>query len=432
MNRRRRIWATVFIALILSLALSSAAFTAGFVVGHTNTTPSTPTTSAPTSVASPDVPANFDVFWQAWNLVQQDYVDQQAVDPTKMTYGAIQGMLGSLGDVGHTRFLTPQQLQNEQQSLSGQLEGIGAEITTRDGQPTIVAPIPDTPAQKAGILPGDLIIKVDGKDVTSMTLDDIVNLVRGPAGTKVTLTVIHPGDTVQTDITIERAKINIPSVTWSVLPGTHIAHILVSQFASNATAELVSAIDNAQQSGATAIILDLRNDPGGLLDEAVGVTSQFVREGNVLLVQDAKGNKTPITVRGGGKATNIPMVTLINAGTASSAEIVAGALQDHQRSKMIGDTTFGTGTVLSTYHLSDGSAILLGTEEWLTPDGRQIWHNGIKPDIQVSLPSGAIPLTPQQESGMTADQLSKSQDTQLLRAIQELGGSANSVTQPAG
>ena len=220
MNRRRRIWATVFIALILSLALSSAAFTAGFVVGHTNTTPSTPTSSTPTGVASATVPANFDVFWQAWNLVQKDYVDQQAVDPTKMTYGAIQGMLGSLGDVGHTRFLTPQQLQDEQQSLSGQLEGIGAEITTRDGQPTIVAPIPGTPAQKAGILPGDLIIKVDGKDVTTMTLDDIVNLVRGPAGTKVTLTVIHPGDTAQTDITIVRAKINIPSVTWSILPGT--------------------------------------------------------------------------------------------------------------------------------------------------------------------------------------------------------------------
>lgn len=426
MNRRRRIWAIVFITCILTLALSSAAFTAGFVVGHNNPT-ATAVAAQPTSVS-----ADFDVFWQAWNLVQKNYVDQQAVDPTKMTYGAISGMLNSLGDVGHTRFLTPQDLKDEQQSLSGQLEGIGAEISTRDGAPTIVAPIPGSPAQKAGIRPGDQILKVDGKDVSSMTLDQIVNLVRGPAGTNVTLTVMHEGDTTSTDITIKRAKITIPSVTWSMLPGTTYAHILLSQFANNATAELVSAVDDARQAGATAIIFDLRNDPGGLLDEAVGVTSQFVKEGNVLLVQDAKGNKTPMTVRGGGKATSIPMVTLINEGTASSAEIVAGALQDHQRSQLIGKTTFGTGTVLSTYHLSDGSAILLGTEEWLTPNGRQIWHNGIKPDVEVTLPSGATPLTPEQENGMTADQLQKSQDTQLLRAIQELNNKTATLAQPAG
>src|SRR6185437_10639823 len=151
-----------------------------------------------------------------------------------------------------------------------------------------------------------------------------------------------------------------------------------------------------KQAGATAIVFDMRNNPGGLLDEAIGVTSQLVKEGNVLLVQDAKGNKTPMTVRGGGKATTIPMVTLINEGTASSAEIVAGALQDHQRSTLIGSTTFGTGTVLSTFHLSDGSAILLGTEEWLTPNGRQIWHNGIVPDIDVTLPANVSPLTPEQ------------------------------------
>ncbi len=420
MNRRRRIWAIVIIALILILALSSAAFTAGFVVGHTNETPTTVTTQ-PTSV-----PDNFSVFWEAWNLVQKNYVDQQAVDPTKLTYGAIQGMLSALGDEGHTRFLTKEQLDAEQQSLSGQLEGIGAEITTKDGQPTIVAPIPGAPAQKAGILPGDVILKVDGKDVSGMTLDDVVNLVRGPAGSTVTLTVMHPGANAQTDIAIVRAKITVPSVTWSMLPGTTYAHILISQFSNDATAQLVSAINDAQQAGATAIVLDLRNDPGGLLDEAVGVTTQFVKEGNVLLVQDAQGNKTPMTVRGGGKALNIPMVTLINAGTASSSEIVAGALQDHNRSKMIGDTTFGTGTVLSTYHLSDGSAILLGTEEWLTPNGRQIWHNGITPDIQVSLPNGATPLTPEQETNMTADGLQQSQDAQLLRAIKYLNDNSGS------
>lgn len=424
MNRRRRIWATAFITIILVLAVSSASFTAGFVVGHSDTN-STVSSDQPTAT----VPG-FDIFWQAWNLVQKNYVDRKAVDNTKLTYGAIQGMIDSLGDVGHSRFLTPAELTNEQQSLSGTLEGIGAEISTRDGQPVIVAPIAGSPAQKAGIQAGDLILKVDGKDVTSMSLDDIVKLVRGPAGTSVTLTVLHTGDSVPHDITIVRAKITVPSVTWAILPGTHIAHILVSQFATNATADLVSAIDNSRQAGATSIVLDLRNDPGGLLDESIGVTSQFVKQGNVLLEEDAQGKRTPVPVRSGGNATNIPMVVLINNGTASAAEIVAGALQDHQRAKLIGEKTFGTGTVLSTFHLSDGSAILLGTQQWLTPNGRQIWHNGITPDIAVTLPSGASPLTPEQETSLTTDQLQKSQDTQLLRAIQELNGSSSPAATP--
>jgi len=420
MNRRRRIWATITITIILVLALSSASFTAGYVVGHSNAQPAAATTSSTTAV--PD----FDIFWQAWDLVRKNYVDQKAVDNKTLTYGAIQGMIDALGDVGHSRFLTPSDLRDEQQSLSGQLEGIGAEVSMRDGQPVIVAPIAGSPAQKAGVMAGDVILKVDGNDITGKSLDDVVNIIRGPAGSKVTITVMHQGESAQTDITIVRAKITVPSVTWSMLPGTTTAHILVSQFASNATAGLVTAINNAQDAGATSIVLDLRNNPGGLLDEAIGVTSQFVKQGNVLLVQDAQGKRTPVTVRSGGNALNIPIVVLVNNGTASASEIVAGALQDHQRAKVIGDKTFGTGTVLSTFHLSDGSAILLGTEQWLTPDGRQIWHNGITPDVEVALPSGAVPLTPEQETNMTADQLQKSQDAQLLRALQELKNPSSS------
>lgn len=428
MNRRRRIWATVAITIILVLALSSASFTAGYVVGHSNVQPGASTTPSTT-----DVPG-FDIFWQAWDLVSKNYVDQKAVDNTKLTYGAIQGMIDALGDVGHSRFLTPTDLADEQQSLSGQLEGIGAEVSMRDGQPVIVAPIAGSPAQKAGVMAGDVILRVDGNDVTGKSLDEVVKIIRGPAGTSVTITLMHQGETTQTDIKIVRAKITVPSVTWAMLPGTTTAHILVSQFASNATAGLVTAINNAQDAGATSIVLDLRNDPGGLLDEAIGVTSQFVKQGNVLLVQDAQGKRTPVTVRSGGNALDIPIVVLVNNGTASAAEIVAGALQDHERAQVIGEKTFGTGTVLSTYHLSDGSAILLGTEEWLTPDGRQIWHNGIEPDIEVALPDGATPLTPDQESDMTADDLQKSKDAQLLRALQELnnpsGDSATTTPTP--
>jgi carboxyl-terminal processing protease len=337
-----------------------------------------------------------------------------------MTYGAIAGMLQSLGDTGHTRFLSPNDLRNEEAALSGHFEGIGAEVTMQDGRPTVVAPIPGSPAQQAGLRPGDVIVRVDGRDVAGLSLDAVLNLVRGPSGTSVTLSILHPGEMTVTDITIVRAPITVHSVSWTEVPGTTIAHVLISQFAEKATEELRAALNSAQTANVTGIVLDLRNDPGGLRDEAIGVASQFLREGNVLIEQNAEGKRTNYRVRSGGVALDIPIVVLINEGTASAAEIVAGALQDQRRGTLIGTTTFGTGTVLSTYTLSDGSAVLLGTAEWLTPNGRQIWHQGITPDVQVTLAADVLPLVPDEEATLTAAQLKASQDTQLLRALQEL------------
>lgn len=408
--RRARFLGAVLGALLLvggGFGVGVVADRAALIPGSTYTEPQSETTT-------------FSVFWQAWDLVEQHFVDRQAIDPTKMTYGAIEGMLDSLGDTGHTRFLSPQTLKQEEDALSGHLQGIGAEISIRNGQPIIVVPLPGSPAQKAGIRPGDTLVKVDGKDVTNLTLDQIVNLVRGPAGSSVTLTVIHEGDTNTTDITVQRANITIPNVTWALLPGTSTAHLLVSQFAENCTRDLVSAMSDAKSKGATSFILDLRNNPGGLRDEAIGVASQFLKSGNVLIEQDSQGHRTNYPVKPGGTAVDVPLVVLINEGTASSAEIVAGAIQDQKRASLVGTTTFGTGTVLTLFKLSDGSAIFLGTSEWLTPNGRQIWHHGITPDIQVKLPNGAEPLTPLEEGSMTPQQLQSSQDTQLLRALQLL------------
>jgi carboxyl-terminal processing protease len=402
------------VAMAAALLMLAAGFGAGAFADRTHLLPGSDYVE-PQSVSS-----TFSVFWQAWDLVQKNYVDRAAINPTQMTYGAVQGMLNSLGDAGHTRFLSPQDLKQENESLSGHLEGIGAEVSTRNGQPTIVAPIPGSPAQKAGIRPGDVIVKVNGQDVSQLTLDEVVNLIRGPAGTSVTLTILHQGDTILTDITVVRAQITVPNVTWSQLPGTQVAHVLVSQFGDNTTQDLGKVLQQAQAAGLKGMILDLRNDPGGLRDEAIGVASQFLTDGNVLLEQDAQGHRTPFPVKSGGVASNMPLVVLINEGTASAAEIVAGALQDHHRGSLVGATTFGTGTVLSSFALGDGSAILLGTEEWFTPNGRQIWHHGIVPDIQLSLPNGVVPLTPDEENGMTSQQLQASQDTQLLRALQEV------------
>jgi carboxyl-terminal processing protease len=363
---------------------------------------------------------DYSLIREAWNTINRVYVDRSALNEQTLTYGAISGMVTALGDTGHSTFLTPEMVKSEHNFTQGEFEGIGALLEMKDGRPTIVAPFDGSPAQKAGVKPGDVILQVDGNDVSGQSLTQIVSQVSGPAGTQVTLTLQDPTSGTTREVTITRAKIQIHNVTWHMLPGTTLAHVRIAAFSSGATDDLKKALQEAEAQGATGIVLDLRNDPGGLLSEAVNVASQFLSSGNVMLEKDAQGNTKPLPVEKGGIATKIPLVVLINNGTASAAEIVSGALKDAGRATLIGETTFGTGTVLNEFPLSDGSAILLATEEWLTPNGTSFWHKGIQPDTQVSLPANASPVIPDQESGMSAQQLQDSQDTQLLKGIQTL------------
>jgi carboxyl-terminal processing protease len=390
-------------------------FAGGVVVDHFLITPTI--ASAQTQTQS----SGLNLVTQAYRIIQQNYVDRSAVQQTQLEYGAISGMVDALGDTGHSRFLTPQMVQQENNFTQGTFEGIGAEVMmNNNGQVVIVAPFDGSPAQAAGVKAGDIILKVDGVDLTGMSLSQVVSKVLGPAGTKVTITLQDPKSNAIRDVTITRAKINLQNVTWSMLPGTTIADVRIAGFSQGVTNDLRAALTQIQARGATGIVLDLRNDPGGLLDEAIGVTSQFLGSGNVLLVMNAQGQKEAIQVKPGGLALNIPMVVLVNQGTASAAEIVTGALQDAHRATVIGETTFGTGTVLNAFPLSDGSQILLATEEWLTPNGRVIWHKGLAPDVTVSLASTVTPFVPATGQGMTATQLQNSQDAQLLKAISVL------------
>jgi carboxyl-terminal processing protease len=370
--------------------------------------------------AQQDQGLDYPLIREAWNTINRVYVDHSAVNQQALTYGAISGMVTALGDTGHSTFLTPEMVKSEHNFTQGEFEGIGALLEMKGGRPTIVAPFDGSPAQKAGVKPGDVILQVDGKDVSGQSLTQIVSQVSGPAGTQVTLTLLDPNTGATRDVTITRAKIQIHNVTWHLLPGTTLAHVRIAAFSDGVTADLKKALQEAKAQGATGIVLDLRNDPGGLLNEAVSVASQFLSSGNVMLEKDAQGNTKPLPVEKGGVATDIPMVVLINNGTASAAEIVSGALQDAKRATLIGETTFGTGTVLNEFPLSDGSALLLATEEWLTPNGKSFWHKGIQPDIQVSLPANVSPVIPDQEQGMSAQQLHDSQDAQLLKGIQIL------------
>lgn len=400
---------------VLVVAMTAGAFAGGILYDQRNIQPRLGKVTVPV-----DSESSFALLVQAWETVKKNYVDQSAADAQTLTYGAISGMVTALGDTGHSRFLTPTEVEKERSFESGTFEGIGARLEMKGNHPSIVAPFEGSPAQKAGVRPGDLILKVDGFDVTGQDLSAVVQRIVGPAGTKVELTLQNPETKEIRTLTITRAKIKVANVTWAMLPGTQIADIELAAFSQNVTADLVKAIQAAQAQGAKGIILDLRYNPGGQLDEAVGVASQFLKSGNVLQVKNADGKIRPVPVRSGGIAADIPLVVLINNGTASAAEIVSGALQDAGRAVLLGETTYGTGTVLLPFPLADKSELLLAIQEWLTPKGRVIWHKGIEPDQVVTVPSGEMPLSPDEVRSQTADQLQSSKDAQLLAALELL------------
>jgi len=354
---------------------------------------------------------------QARSLIERYYVDRPAVTAQRLTYGALAGMVDALGDTGHSRFLPPRLVRAMAQQMRNRLQGIGAEVRLKDHQVVIVAPLEDSPALRAGLRSGDVILKVNGRDVAGLPLEQVVDLIAGPPGTPVTLTVLSAATAGTRDVTLTRATVVIHQVTWQALPGTALAHLHIAAFEEGTTRELTNALAAIRQRRLAGVLLDLRDNPGGLLDEAVGCASQFLRGGNVLQVRNARGHCTPIPVRAGGLATNLPLVVLVNGGTASGAEVMAGALQDAGRAPLVGETTFGTGTVLEEFPLADGSALLLAVEEWLTPSGRVFWHRGLTPGTVVSLPAGAVPLFPEAERRLTAAELQAGGDTQLRRAL---------------
>jgi len=407
----------IFLGLLALTVMVAASFGSGVIFDRlllqTNTNSQQVTVPAGAS-------DEFQLFVDAWNTVQKNYVDRSALDNTQLMYAAISGMVDGLGDTGHSRFMTPEMIKQQNSFTQGSFEGIGAEVQLKDNNVVIVAPYAGSPAEKAGVQPGDIILKVDGTDVTGQTLNAVVQRILGPAGTTVLLTLENPGTKVTRDVTITRARIVINNATWSMVPGTTIADIHLQGFSSGVTDQLKNDLEAIKAQGATGLILDLRNNPGGLLNESISVASQFLKDGVVLQEKDAKGNVRNDAVQPGGVATDIPMVVLINQGTASASEIVAGALQDAGRAVLIGDKTFGTGTVLSTFNLPESSALLLATTEWLTPKGRVIWHTGIVPDQSVPLPANVAGLFADVKP-FSADQVQATQDAQFLQALKSLG-----------
>jgi len=344
----------------------------------------------------------FEVVEEAWQVIINDYVDSDEIDLERLSQGAIEGMIKALDDP-YSAYFDAEQYELSQYSLQGSFGGVGIEVTVdEEGGLVVVAPIVGTPAQKAGIMPGDKILAIDGEKTEGMHFIEAVLKIRGEQGTQVTLRVLHEGEDVPQDYVITREEIDAASVLAKMLPG-NIAHIEVGHFTSRTGSEMTSALEDIIADDVSGIILDLRDNPGGVLKAAVAVASQFLEEGIVVYVIDGKGNEEEWRVEEGGLATKLPLVVLVNSNSASSSEVVAGALQDHMRGIVIGTQTLGKGTVNHFRELSDGSAIYITSARWYTPNRQQIEGQGITPDEIIEI---------------TEDDLARGYDPQLERAIE--------------
>ncbi len=384
------------------------------------------TAASPGPVASGGAPS-WSLLDQAYALLRANYVDQSALDPATLQQGAIQGLMDAVNDPGHTGYLTAAEVAARDQSLSGTFVGVGAVLDLRNNAATIVRVLPGSPAQKAGLRAGEVILRVDGVSVAGQALEQIVVKVRGPAGTSVTLG-LRDLDGSERSLTIVRAKLDLPLVSWALAPGSHDAVIRLETFSTGAANDLVAAITAARAAGAAGIVLDLRANPGGYVSEAVNVASQFLGSGVVYVSQDRSGKQVPHEVAGGGIATDIPLVVLVDGQTASAAEIVTGAIQDAGRATIVGETTYGTGTVVGTFPLSDGSAVTIGTERWLTPKGHAIWREGLTPDQVVALAQGVNFLVPDDFATLGPNGIGASSDTQLQAALRSLDVAERAVS----
>ena len=321
------------------------------------------------------------LYWDAWNIVSGKYVDPHILDTQTMVYGAIRGMVAAIGDP-YTAFMTPKENKEFQNSLEGTLEGIGAELTLRNSLLTIVSPIKNSPAKKAGIQPEDIIYKVDGELTSEMTLEQAVMKIRGAKGTPVTLTLLRKGHQEPFDVIIIRDTINIESVEWRI--EDNIAIVELNQFGDNTQIEFSKAINEILTKGSEGMILDLRYNGGGYLNGAVDIASEFIEKGVVVTIKKRNPeDEEDIYVNGKARVSIMPLVVLINKGSASASEIVAGAIQDHQRGYIIGENSFGKGTVQEVVSLIGGSSLRVTIAKWFTPNGNNITETGIIPDMIV-------------------------------------------------
>lgn len=348
-------------------------------------------------------PKQFKVLGEIWDILATDFVDPNVLKERELGKGAIEGLIQALDDP-HTSYIDAESYSRERLGFRSSYEGIGAHVTVVEGEIVIVAPIPGSPAEAAGIRPGDKIISVNGESTSNLSLADTVQRIKGPRGSAVSLSIIHPGDKEPVTLQISRDEIKTPSVIVENLPD-NLARVRILYFAQRTDDELEEALKKLRAQDVKGVIIDLRNNPGGLLDTTVNATSQFLKRGVIAYQVARNGRKEALEVRPGGVASDIPLTVLINENSASGSEIMAGAIQDANRGPLIGAKSFGKGSVNHLRELSDGSALYVTVARWLTPNGRVIEGKGLTPDMEVPL---------------SQEQAARGIDTQLERAVQYL------------
>lgn len=327
---------------------------------------------------------DFALFWKVWSLLEEKYVNNKTLNAQDLVYGAIKGMLKATGDP-YTNFFDPKETKEFSQDISGSFEGIGAELGIKDAILTVIAPLDESPAQKAGILAGDKILKINDASTTDLAIEQAVDLIRGKKGTEVKLIVLHKGGQETSEIIITRGIIQVKSVKIEFKEGD-IAHLKINQFGEKTATEFDAAMNQIISRNSRGIVLDLRNNPGGFLDKSVDIASRFIPKGKVVVIEeDGEGKKESIHTTGGDKLNGIPMVVLLNEGSASASEILAGALRDNLQSKLIGKKSFGKGSVQEFIDLPGKASVKITVAKWLTPNGDYIMEKGINPDVDVEL-----------------------------------------------
>jgi carboxyl-terminal processing protease len=368
---------TALAALLLALLAFAAGFGTNWFMVHLRLTPD--------DLAQEGAPEPFSVFWEAWHILERDYFGDLP-DDKQMTYGAIRGVLAALDDP-YTSFVEPQPRELERHDLQGRFGGIGAWVEQRGPGGFVIIPMRDQPAAQAGILEGDVLVAVDGTEITSQTtLEDVLTMVRGPVDEIVRLTIRREGEEELLVFDITRQEVEIPAVSWRLLDeAPDVGYVKLNLFSERAADELREALDDLMAQDAMHIVFDLRDNGGGLLQAAIDVSSQFIADGVVLYEKKKDDQEKFYPVESKDPVVEVPLVILVNGGTASASEIVAGAVQDRGRGWLVGEKTFGKGSVQLIYDLSDGSSLHVTAARWLTPNRHQIDGAGLTPDVEIVL-----------------------------------------------
>lgn len=399
--------ASTVLLMLLTLVL-------GIAIGQ-GMTPSGGTALAQSSMV--DRP-EFATLESTWELIHAQWADPESIDDAALIFGAAKGMVDALGDQGHSGFLDPTMTAEMAAESEKSYVGIGVEVDSRCGVPVVMSTFKDSPARTAGMMPGDIIDEVDGVSTRNMDIDGLRDAILGNEGDALTVTVERPGQAEPLSLDLTRGTIERNPVTWQWLPDKTV-HMRITAFEPGVNQLVRSALQTIRDEGAQHLILDLRGNPGGLVSEVIGVASQFLDEGSTIFKeQDRTGDAKSIrTVGRDGPALGMDVVVLIDGQSASGAEVLAAGLRDNGRATLVGETTFGTGTVLSTFDQKDGSSVILGTAFWLTPEGEHVWQQGVDPDTFVSMAPDEFPVRPEDDPNLTAEELATSNDAQLQAAF---------------